>query len=161
MVVAETAAGLGALKTALDIAQGMSNLNKDAEFNLRLIELQQKIIEAQQAAMQSNERQSSLQRQVDELRDAKADLSRYRLVDHGDETFVYELKDGDASGDPPHKICPRCFLNNKKSVLQFVRTHNGQRKYKCPECGEEFSLGMRVKKSPSGRSGGPTGWMGA
>ncbi|WP_422004914.1 hypothetical protein [Pyruvatibacter mobilis] len=161
MVVAETAAGLGALKAALDIAQGMSNLNKDAEFNLRSIELQQKIIEAQQAAMQSNERQSLLQRQVDELRDAKADLSRYRLVDHGDETFAYELKDGDASGDPPHKICPRCFMNNKKSVLQFVQRQNGQRKYECPECGVDFVLGKRVRKSSSGSSDGPTGWMGA
>ena len=64
MVVAETIAGLGAIKTAFDIAKGLKDIDDAARRNAAVIELQEKILSAQQAQSELVDRIRELQTQV-------------------------------------------------------------------------------------------------
>jgi hypothetical protein len=127
--------------------------------NIRMttaIDLQQRILEAQ-------ELQSGLARRVAELEATVAayekwdtEEERYQLKDYGGNTFAYELKADAVNGEPIHRLCPTCFSQRRKSILQFAfRTMSKQDKYNCPACKTDFEFGFRevIRQSPRGGSG--------
>ncbi|MGZ9722812.1 hypothetical protein [Rhizobium miluonense] len=75
--------------------------------------------------------------------------ARYRLKDFGGQTFAYELKPEYAVSEPAHTICPHCFENQRKSLLQFLyETATLQRVFKCGGCSQEITLGLQSVSRP-------------
>ena len=63
-MVAEVFAGLGALKTAFDIAKGLKDIDDAARRNAAVIELQERILSAQQSQSALVERVHDLEKEV-------------------------------------------------------------------------------------------------
>lgn len=144
---------LGSLKTAYNIVAEFAKLKLNAETQLKLVELQQLIIAAQNDALSSQESQASLKRKIQELENKistydtwKQEEQRYELVDFGGGTFAYSLIESKAEGEPAHIICPSCFQNQQKSILQHAGVNSfTQKVYVCNGCKTTFLLGSRVQ----------------
>ncbi|MER9032423.1 hypothetical protein [Mesorhizobium sp. M0674] len=149
MVVAEIATGYSALKAAYDLAKGLKDINDRVALNAAIIELQEKILSAQEAASSAKDKLRELQETVAEFEDWNATATRYQLKDFGGSTFAYELIAEKANGDPVHRACPKCFDNRKRSILQFDYRDMSQRDhYNCHGCGSKFEFGNAVRHQP-------------
>ncbi|NEV78547.1 hypothetical protein DYI24_16015 [Rhodopseudomonas sp. BR0C11] len=152
MVDVSTIAGaLSAFKAANDIAQSMIGLRDAAAFNTKLIEFQSKIIEANNSAFAAQEERTALlskigelESEVTSLKAERTRLQRYKLKDFGGNTFAYELKESEASGEPIHRACPNCYGKGHISILQFSTHEYGQDHYKCLNCSSDFVFGVYV-----------------
>ncbi|CAH0338934.1 hypothetical protein [Rhizobium sp. CECT 9324] len=143
------------LKTAVDIGKTIKEINDLTVIRSKVIEMQDIILGAQSSAMAVQtqlfeliQENSELKAKVAAVDDWKATAARYQLKDYGEGTYAYELKEDAANGEPPHKLCPVCFENDKRSLLQFQgKTVSKQHMYKCHSCGGDFYLGTRSETS--------------
>jgi DNA-directed RNA polymerase subunit M/transcription elongation factor TFIIS len=150
MVAAEIATGYSALKVAYDIAKGLKDINDRVALNAAVIELQEKILSAQESAAAAREKMRDLEETVLSLQDWRQTSDRYRLVNYGGSTFAYEIVPEQANGEPIHRACPTCFESKRRSVLQFQFKDNTHRDfYKCPSCAGEFRFGEYQSRSYS------------
>jgi hypothetical protein len=78
-MVAEVFAGLGALKTAFDIARGLKDIDDATRRNAAVIELQEKILSAQQSQSRLIDTVSDLEKQIAEMNAWVAEKERYEL----------------------------------------------------------------------------------
>jgi uncharacterized protein YlxW (UPF0749 family) len=76
-MVAEVFAGLGALKTAFDIAKGLKDIDDTTRRNTAVIDLQEKILSAQQSQASLVESISNLEKEVACLKAWEEEKSRY------------------------------------------------------------------------------------
>ncbi|TFV69416.1 hypothetical protein E4K64_33330 [Bradyrhizobium frederickii] len=142
-----------ALKSANDIAQAMVGLRDAAAFQSKLIEFQNKIIEANASAFAAQDERAELLRkiadldkQVEKLTAEKRKFDRYQLKDFGGNSFAYELKASEANGEPIHRACATCFQDERISILQFSHQSEGQDWYTCPRCKEPQHFGAHVRR---------------
>ncbi|KPF42093.1 hypothetical protein [Rhizobium sp. AAP43] len=143
----------GGLKTAVDIGKTIKEINDLTVIRSKVIEMQDIILGAQSSAMAAQtqlfellQENSELKAKVAAVDDWKATAARYQLRDFGEGTYAYELKEDAANGEPPHKLCPVCFENGKRSLLQFQgKTASKQDINKCLSCGGDFYLGTRAE----------------
>ncbi|MGB7101120.1 MAG: hypothetical protein WBD95_20435, partial [Xanthobacteraceae bacterium] len=141
-MVGEVFAGLGALKTAFDIAKGLKDIDDAARRNAAVIELQEKILAAREEQSALLDRVGELEEKVASFETWEAEKQRYDLKQlvRDAPTFAYALK-GDAQ--PPetfHCICATCYQNRVKSILQFSRNAfvgSTERILACPVCKTE------------------------
>jgi len=145
-MAAEIIAGLGAIKTAFDLAKGLKEIDDATKRNAAVIELQQVILDAQQGQMALLEQVSLLKEQIEAMRANKDDLARYELVDvRGDGKVAYRLKTDLANGEPSHLACPVCFKKGEVSILQFRLQSSGQDWYDCFSCKSTLKFGARTQ----------------
>lgn len=78
-MVAEVFAGLSAIKSAFDIAKGLKDIDDASRRNAAVIELQEKILAAQQAQTTLIETVRELKARVAELETWEAEKERYEL----------------------------------------------------------------------------------
>ncbi len=130
-MVAEVFAGLGALKSAFDIAKGLKDIDNAARRNAAVIELQEKILAAQSAQSDLVELIRELEQKVASFERWEAEKKRYKLTDFGGGTFAYLLKPEATNGEPSHRICAQCYQKSEKSILQFLHRSYGQDYFKC------------------------------
>ena len=150
-MVAEVFAGLSAIKSAFDIAKGLKDIDDTARRNAAVIELQEKILSAQQEQSALVERIRELEAQVASFEKWDTEEKRYQLTDFGGNTFAYALKPDAARGEPPHRICPTCYEKRIKSILQFrFQNARGREMYVCPACKHEFDFGHPTPPRSSG-----------
>ena len=145
--IAEVSAAMSSIKAAMDIAKGVAGLKSDTEINLAVIEIQRTLLEAQLAAFEDRERQSALQNRIAEL---EADLTRvhqwtaskarYQLTETATGSLVYALKPECANGDPDHRLCVKCFDEDRKSVLQVITRNSGGESVMCHRCNTKMTL---------------------
>jgi hypothetical protein len=149
MALAEIATGYSALKTAYEMAKGLKDINDRVALNAAVIELQEKILSAQEAASSAKDRLREFQETIEAFENWGIMAARYQLKDFGGSTFAYELVAEKANGDPMHRACPRCFENRKRSILQFEYKDSSQRDhYKCHTCNTNFEFGNAVRFQP-------------
>lgn len=145
-MLAEISAGLGSLKAAKDIIQGLNAANTEAAINGVKIELQGLILDAQQGLFAAQEAQTTasrriadLEQEIVRLKDWSAERERYQLVDVGRGAMAYVPKPGMEDGQPPHWLCANCFNQGRNSYLQFKGTEPARvggpiSKYVCDAC---------------------------
>ncbi len=144
MVAAEIISGLGGLKAAFDLAKGLKDIDDATRRNAAVIELQEKILTAQQAQSSLVERVHELENKVAGFEAWDAEKKRYKLKDFGGGTFAYELQPEEARGEPTHRVCAACYQKRHLSILQFgFRGQSGDEHYDCPECKTRFRFGGR------------------
>lgn len=141
----------GALKDAFDIAKGIKDISDKVALNNAVIELQGKILEAQAATLSSADREreleektTDLKRQLSVYEDWDEIAANYVLMDYGGNTYAYEfVVDPSETSNAPHRACPNCFGQRKKSILQFTLRDPYQRDhYKCHACRDTFVFGV-------------------
>lgn len=144
MSFAEFPVVLEGIKGAIDIAKGLKtayDANKVLEVKTdlleRLLDVQGRTLSLQQEhATVINENQR-LQTELANFVKWDDTASRYELfrVDTG--KFVYALKKSQDPQQPPHWLCPNCFDQRQKSILQVPKIGGT---YRCPRCGLELFI---------------------
>ena len=149
--VAAIAGLITSLKAAGEITAGLISVRDAAKIQSKVVELNTVIISAQSSALAANTAQFSLLDRVRDLEEKiarlegwEAEKKRYQLTDFGGGTFAYLLKPEMAEGEPPHRICARCYEEGHRSILQFSHEDFVSRDhYSCFRCKTEFEFGVR------------------
>jgi hypothetical protein len=135
---------IGGLKTAFDIATGISKLNTMAEVNAKAIELQQIILSAQTSAFAANSEQFAMIQRIRDLEDELArvkawetERQRYKLVSPFSGAMVYAVQKAMSNGEPAHYLCTNCYRSGKASILQNTQNIEGWTSFLCPICKSE------------------------
>ena len=140
-MVGEVFAGLGALKTAFDIAKGLKDIDDATRRNAAVIELQEKILAAREAQSTLLDRVSELEEKVASFERWDAEKERYELKQtvSGGPAFAYALKPNAQPPEPFHCICATCYQRRIKSILQFSRSFfpSSEMGVSCPVCNTE------------------------
>lgn len=118
MVVTETIAGLSAVKAAFDLAKSLKEINDAAVRNGVVIELQEKILSAQEAQTALIERISNLEKEVAGFEKWDTEKEKYELKEIYPSSFAYSIKEDTRGAEPPHLICANCYEQRRKSILQ-------------------------------------------
>jgi hypothetical protein len=141
MVAAEVYAGLTSIKAAFDIARGLKDIDDATGRNAAVIELQEKILDAQSEQASLAERVGELKARVSQLESWDADRQRYKLTSLGDGLRAYTLKQEMADGEPDHYLCAQCYSDKIKSILQTETRVPGRcHVLTCNRCGSDLYL---------------------
>lgn len=138
------------LKAAGDMARGFLELKSMAEVQAKVIELQSAIMAAQSGAMAAQAEQASLLQQIQELKASlermkawEAQKERYAMVSPAEAVTLYALRESQKKGEPAHYICPHCYEDGRRSVMQAGSKKNGWGAWVCPACKCEAPTGYR------------------
>lgn len=139
--VSAIAGTVSALKGAMDIAKAMIGLSNAQAIQVKVIELNAIILDAQRSAFSANEERAALIEKISQLEKKLAGVEawetekqRYKPVDAGDGNIAYILKPTMRDGEPPHYICANCYQQGKASILAHMHTHGMGDLLTCPLC---------------------------
>ena len=143
-------AAVSSLKTAGEIAKALIQTNNLAEIQAKSIDLNYKIIEAQQQLLEANETQRellekirALQAQIQSMNNWETEKRRYELISPFPGCVVYALLKSASNGVAPHYICTSCYQKGQASILQArpgvigKGREAGCSRYVCPTCHSE------------------------
>lgn len=151
-------AGLaGSLKTAGDMAKALVGARDQVMIQATVVELQQTIMSAQSTAtvalagqMELMERNRQLEAELERMSSWEAERGRYRLTEISNGVFVYMLRQDHLDEEPIHCICPSCYQQSRKSVLQS-HVHANVAYYDtmtCPSCKATYLADTTQEKYP-------------
>jgi superfamily II helicase len=135
---------ISGLKVAGDLAKGLLDLKSLADVQGRVIDLQSAILAAQSSALSANADQAAMAEEIRTLKEALAKAKaweieklRYKLVSPWEGAVLYALKQSQASSEPPHYLCTRCYGEGRKSILNSTQSIKGRGAAVCPVCKSE------------------------
>ena len=149
---------LGGLKGAFETVKALVGIRDAVLTQSTVAELLGQIVAAQEGALRLQERESALTRQVDELEQCIAQMEtwsrekeRYKLAQIGDGPLAYALKEDAAGQEPAHYLCPNCYNESHKSILQEeTRMPYHDEFYVCHRCGLDIvKQGLRRAEHPT------------
>jgi hypothetical protein len=141
-MVGEIMTGLSIFKSMLDAAKALKDINDATARNAAIIELQEKILTAQEQQSGLIQRVRDAEAKMAALETWQAEKDRYQLTDYGGGTYAYALKQEKAQGEPPHRLCVQCFEDGRKSVLHFMGHGEGQDHFRCHRCKLDLFFGL-------------------
>jgi hypothetical protein len=161
---ADFAALFGSLRAVADLAKLIVDAHDAAIRREKSIELQGKIVTALESTLAAQMAQSALLKQVGELEKEVTDLKawdaekeKYHLVElrinvapgHGG-ALAFALKEQAGSSEPIHFLCPDCYQEGRKSILQEEKRVPGMVDILwCNRCGAEINrTGITYEKTP-------------
>lgn len=138
--------GLGSIKAALEAVKGINAAVTEvkiaeakSEIIGNLLTVQQAMGDALRTQLENADTIRALEAEIVRLKDWSAEAEGYELADAGQGSLAYRLKGANAEGQPSHWLCPTCFTNRKKSVLQTEKyTLYHTRMLACPPCGTKL-----------------------
>ena len=130
---------------------------RQVEFlNGKFTDIQDALLVAQRDSLTTQELQfklvariKELEHTIAELEDWETEMERFKLMNVGSSggVLVYLLRHDAAHDDEPsYYICPRCYQNRVKSILQRDRV-DGTKKSVCPECNSKFKIDYQIGRS--------------
>lgn len=93
-----------------------------------------KLLEVQSSYATALDRIRELESKVADLQKWDLEKSRYTLCESSPGTYTYRLNPSDSQGEPMHELCPQCFENGVKSILQAAAPAHGHKTLACPRC---------------------------
>jgi hypothetical protein len=149
---------IAALKGVTDIAKAIKDLHPSGALDAKIRELNSRILEAQSSAFAANDERSALieriralEAEVAGLKAWDAEKQNYQLKEVYAGSFAYVLKPIGGGVEPIHWLCPACYQQGKKSLLQYNgRSASESRSsiYGCPRCKNAIRVDYRV--TPTG-----------
>ncbi len=143
--VAAGQALLQVAKKALQHATQVEAKAVAAELVDRIVDLQAKLLAAQAQMEELDRARQEAQHKLVEKEEWEREKQRYELRELAPGILVRAPKEPKPPGEPDHYLCPHCFDENRKSLLQ--RPSTGHTNYKCHRC----SLEIRPTPSPPPR----------
>ena len=129
------------LSTATAITKNLLGMKVDSEVMSKVTSLQAEIMVAQSAALQGLAERAAMLEKISELEEQlrkvaawESQKARYKLTTCPTGVQVYSLNIEDKEGEPPHQICPNCFQEERKSILQSIARVRGGEVVECPKC---------------------------
>lgn len=142
---AEIQGGFTAVKAALELVKAGKGMIEQAAMASALYDIQQRLMEAQGAALQAVEEKTELGARVRELEaqlrdreDWKAEAEKFAVVQIAQGVFVMLAQDETSRYEAAVKLCTTCFNRKRKSILQ--QAHGSIRVFTltCNECGAQM-----------------------
>lgn len=140
--------GIAAFKNAMDIAKIIISSKTDNETKARVSELQSSmsVLHATYLSLQSQNEELSklnnkLEKELAKINNFNKEAKRYEIRELCAGVVVYALKKDNANQEPMHYLCPNCYQERRKSILQLhAKSYHGAR-YNCtnPACKAEFT----------------------
>lgn len=154
MDVASISGAIQSLAAARDITKALLGMKVTAEVELKVAEIRELLISAQESALDAQSERSALMQRIHDLESQLAEYdeweeesAKYELAEVSPSVFVYALK-GDADQSPHHFLCPRCFEDKTKSILlRSGYVNEGTEPLSCPRC----ELKIYVERGGGGR----------
>lgn len=144
-MIAEGAAIFSSIKNAIDIAKGVQQKISDGETKKELSSLLDKLISFQTEEAIFRETYRSLQdkynlleAEIIKIKQFESEKLNYEFHQPRQGVFVYLKKENCGSSEPKHWICPQCYMNSKKSVLQFTKRSGMTNASQCSVCDAVF-----------------------
>lgn len=139
------------LRTVADITKTLIDLKVDEKVRTQLIALQNGILSAQQNVMESQVQQMAMSEEIRTLKEQIANFGnwqneaeRYKLTSPwGNGGVVYALIEAKSNGELAHYLCPTCFTDRKKSIMNPCENAKGWCGFRCTHCKTEVSTGFR------------------
>ncbi|MBV8136622.1 MAG: hypothetical protein JO121_13485 [Deltaproteobacteria bacterium] len=151
---------VGGLKAASELVQLAVNAHDVKVIREKAIEFQKDIIAAQTSAISTLtdyasalDRIRELEKEVNDLKAWGAEKEKYQLTEISEHpqgsALVFALKDQAGSTEPKHRLCPNCYQDGRKSILQEeVQSLGHVRILHCQRCGAEVNRsGIRYKEN--------------
>jgi hypothetical protein len=139
-MAAEVFAAIGAFKSLFDIARALKDVPKDpAQRDRIVVDLLAKMGEAQTAHLALIQRVHDLEKELQKRRDWDRQKKRYELKEIGIGVFAYVRKPAVKPIEPTHCLCPACYDQERKSILQASHHLNASELF-CPTCKTEIAV---------------------
>lgn len=146
-MLTEFIAATQSVKTLYGLVRATQGLSNSSEVLTAVSEVQQKLMDANAAALASQEKQAALAERVRELEaqlrdseDWKSQMQSYELFEFPDtKALALKLREDMANGVPLHYLCTACADKKKKTILQPSTLY-----LECPEC----KSGIQIKNLP-------------
>ena len=143
----EIVAAIQGIQATKNVLKALFALKITGEVQSKLTEIGDHLMSAQSAALDAQAEQQLMSLRIHELEEQlikfenwEAEKQRYELKETkpGRKTFVYTIKESMQGGEPPHSICPNCYEDRAKSILQWrylgsAPTHGTR--LECNRCG--------------------------
>ena len=128
-------AGISGFNTMRDAAKALKGMNDAVVRNEAVIDLQGKILTAQEEFSALLEEVRSLKAKLTQFEDWETVKQRYELKEIKEfySAAVYSLKEGVQPSEPMHYLCPDCYQHRKKSILQNCRSGSASG-LECNQC---------------------------
>ena len=154
-MLGEMAAFAQSVKALSDILNGLKSMSETVgssapdqfadAVNTQLVEANRIVMAAQESALVANAAQATLVQKVADLEATlvqfetwEREKARYRLVETAPRAFAYRLNETEvARGEPLHHICPHCYEQRRKSILQA--NPEDLHSLRCPACQTEIA----------------------
>ncbi len=137
----DIAAALATVKAVSDLTASILNgviddkvKAKATELNSSIITLQATIFSIQSENHELLEANKSLKQELIDVSNWENEKNRYQLAEISPGAFVYLLKKDECNPEPIHCICPNCYQNQKKFILQLTASTNAGAIYSCHNC---------------------------
>ncbi|MGR9099980.1 MAG: hypothetical protein ACU826_05370 [Gammaproteobacteria bacterium] len=131
------------IKAIADVATDASVQQKTVELNNVIIPLQSAIMEMQAEHQNLIDVKNSLEQELLNYKNWDSEKSNYELKEVSFGVRVYVEKTGEDSVYNRMWLCPKCFHENKKGILQLQRAHPSPREYICHSCNSLFRVRQR------------------
>lgn len=148
------AGAFGTLKTASEITQGLLALKTDAAVSSKAVELNRVIADVQHQLFAAQTDYAALSGRIRELeadivkfKNWEQEKQRYQLHPLAEGTLVYRVKPEMKDSEPVHDICPNCYEQGIKSILQKTQKTAGHHAFSCPGCKHIF-LAEKINNLP-------------
>jgi hypothetical protein len=130
----DIAAGIASVKTALDIAKTLKDINKsfdEATYRANITDLIEKLSDARLALVEAKEQIFDKDKEIEALKNVK--IERGNLV-KGDGGYQYQANNAGAPVGFP--MCPKCDPLDGR-LIQLIENKVGNAA-KCPACANEY-----------------------
>ncbi len=135
----EISAALTALSGATKVISGILTTARDVETKTAISGILDSLLDAQSKLLAFHSKYEELaevnrqlEQKIVEYKKWDADTARYKLQEIAKGIFVYVLQSDQSKGEPVHWLCPNCFEQHQKSILQ--KPGVDYLNYKCHRC---------------------------
>lgn len=145
-MLAEISSLVASSKAAYDIAKGINSLKSEVDRNESISKVLEVLLAVQTQALSVNAIAQKLQEEKYELTKKVMEFEKwakteaqYELKEFAPGVFVYAYKKGDNLKEPMHWLCPNCWQEKKKSILQRRYHEATFGAYICNKCEKEIT----------------------
>lgn len=151
-IVATIDGALGTLDKVLGVVKTARTLLKGPDVTADLLDLKSSLLAVKTENLALVEQNHALVKRVHELEqtiarydDFDVEAKKYELRTLAPGSVAYALKDSAGGGEPPHHLCPTCYGERRKSILQFAKQDFHFDTLSCPRCGTTVRVPNDVK----------------
>ncbi len=127
-----------AFKTIIETVKELRDICDDPSYGETYATLLEKLIGMETAHSALRERLRELEKELAHYETWDAEKERYELVEFPGKVLIYALKKTGSNSDPLHYICPNCYQDHKKSLLQGKKYPSGIHALECQRCDGKF-----------------------